>query len=69
MTQDGEPHQRLPVLVGPAKGTGISCLTPTLWVLLSNYGIARRFTSVDGKIRKIHYDDSNWSMSANVQLD
>lgn len=59
-------------LDGPDKGTGISCLTPTLWAvasLLSDYGMARCYYLVDGNIREVQYDGSNWSVIGNVQLD
>ncbi|KAF3075905.1 hypothetical protein CFAM422_001637 [Trichoderma lentiforme] len=58
-------------LGGPDKGTGISCLTPTLWAvasLLSDYGMARCYYLVDGNIREVQYDGSNWSVIGNVQL-
>lgn len=59
-------------LGSPDKGTGISCLTPTLWAvasLLSDYGMARCYYLVDGNIREIQYDGSNWSVIGNVQID
>ncbi|KAK0761409.1 hypothetical protein N5P37_006359 [Trichoderma harzianum] len=59
-------------LGGPDKGTGISCLAPTLWAvasLLSDYGMARCYYLVDGEIREVQYDGSNWSVIGNVQLD
>ncbi|EHK18003.1 uncharacterized protein TRIVIDRAFT_226121 [Trichoderma virens Gv29-8] len=59
-------------LGSPDKGTGISCLTPTLWAvasLLSDYGMARCYYLVDGQIREVQYDGSNWSVIGNVQLD
>ncbi|KAH0526808.1 hypothetical protein TsFJ059_010089 [Trichoderma semiorbis] len=59
-------------LGNPDKGTGISCLTPTLWAvasLLSDYGMARCYYLVDGNIREVQYDGSNWSVIGNVQLN
>ncbi|KAJ4854846.1 uncharacterized protein T069G_10404 [Trichoderma breve] len=63
----------MPASLGsPDKGTGISCLTPTLWAvasLLSDYGMARCYYLVDGNIREVQYDGSNWSVIGNVQID
>ncbi|KAL7932961.1 hypothetical protein V8C35DRAFT_66923 [Trichoderma chlorosporum] len=59
-------------LGSPDKGTSISCLTPTLWAvasLPSNYGMARCYYLVDGNIREVQYDGSNWSVIGNIQLD
>ncbi|OTA08629.1 hypothetical protein A9Z42_0003280 [Trichoderma parareesei] len=56
----------------PDNGTDISCLTPTIWSvtsLQSDYGMARCYCLVDGHIREVHYDGSNWSVIGNVQLD
>ncbi|KAL7952733.1 hypothetical protein V8C34DRAFT_298705 [Trichoderma compactum] len=62
-----------PLALGnPDKGTGISCLTPTLWAvasLFSDCGMARCYYLVDGNIREVQYDGSNWSLLGNVQLD
>ncbi|KAL7942615.1 hypothetical protein V8C42DRAFT_354739 [Trichoderma barbatum] len=59
-------------LGSPDNGTGIPCLTPTLWAvasLLPDYGMARCYYLVDGQIREVQYDGSNWSMIGNVQLE
>ncbi|UKZ59501.1 uncharacterized protein TrAtP1_000803 [Trichoderma atroviride] len=53
----------------PDKGTGISCLTPTLWAVGSlqpGYSMARCYYLVEGRIREIQYDGSNWSVVGNV---
>ncbi|PNP47474.1 hypothetical protein TGAMA5MH_01295 [Trichoderma gamsii] len=53
----------------PDKGTGITCLTPTLWAVGSlqpGYSMARCYYLVDGRIREIQYDGSNWSVVGNV---
>ncbi|PTB76445.1 hypothetical protein M440DRAFT_1333822 [Trichoderma longibrachiatum ATCC 18648] len=53
-------------------GTDIACLTPTIWSvtsLQSSYGMARCYYLVNGHIREVHYDGSNWSVIGNVQLD
>ncbi|KAH0490997.1 hypothetical protein TgHK011_002443 [Trichoderma gracile] len=57
-------------LGSPDNGTDISCLTPTIWSatsLQSDYGMARCYYLVDGQIREVHYDGSNWSVIGNVQ--
>lgn len=59
-------------LGSPDNGTDISCLTPTIWSvtsLQSDYGMARCYYLVDGHIREVHYDGSNWSVIGNVQMD
>jgi hypothetical protein len=56
----------------PDNGTGISCLTATLWTvasLPSDYSTARCYYLVDGQIREMQYDGSNWVAIGNVQLD
>ncbi|KAL9488804.1 hypothetical protein ACSS6W_001081 [Trichoderma asperelloides] len=56
----------------PDNGTGISCLTTTLWTvasLPSDYSTARCYYLVDGQIREVQYDGSNWLVIGNVQLD
>ncbi|KAL7924018.1 hypothetical protein ACQKWADRAFT_288555 [Trichoderma austrokoningii] len=53
----------------PDKGTGISCLTPTVWAvgsLQSGYSMARCYYLIDGRIREIQYDGSSWSVVGNV---
>ncbi|KAL7902196.1 hypothetical protein HDV63DRAFT_361023 [Trichoderma sp. SZMC 28014] len=53
----------------PDKGTGITCLTPTLFAVGSlqpGYSMARCYYLVDGRIREIQYDGSNWSVVGNV---
>lgn len=50
-------------LGGPDNGTGISCLTATLWTVgsaPSDYSTARCYYLVDGHIREVPYDGSNW---------
>ncbi|KAL7804740.1 hypothetical protein V8C44DRAFT_342808 [Trichoderma aethiopicum] len=63
----------MPASLGrPDNGTDIACLTPTIWSvtsLQSNYGMARCYYLVDGCIREVHYDGSNWSVIGNVRLD
>ncbi|KAL6872827.1 hypothetical protein J3F83DRAFT_731110 [Trichoderma novae-zelandiae] len=59
-------------LGSPDNGTDISCLTPTIWSLtslLSDYGMARCYYLVEGHIREVQYDGSNWSVIGNVQVD
>ncbi|KAL7893630.1 hypothetical protein HDV63DRAFT_183290 [Trichoderma sp. SZMC 28014] len=62
-----------PTFLGrPDNGTGISCLTATLWTvasLPSDYSTARCYYLVDGQIREVQYDGSNWLVIGNVQLD
>jgi hypothetical protein len=56
-------------LGSPDKGTGITCLTPTLWgegSLQPGYSMARCYYLIDGHIREIQYDGSNWSVAGNV---
>lgn len=59
-----------PVSLGiPDKGTGITCLTPTLWAVGSlqpGYSMARCYYLIGGRIREIQYDGSNWSVVGNV---
>ncbi|KAL6898211.1 hypothetical protein GGI43DRAFT_428447 [Trichoderma evansii] len=63
----------MPTSLGrPDNGTGISCLTATLWTvasLPSDYSTARCYYLVDGQIREVQYDGSNWLVIGNVQLD
>lgn len=62
-----------PTFLGrPDHGTGISCLTATLWTvasLPSDYSTARCYYLVDGQIREVQYDGSNWVVIGNVQLN
>ncbi|KAK6448336.1 hypothetical protein FP744_10004586 [Trichoderma asperellum] len=53
----------------PDSGTGITCLTPTVWAVGSlqpGYSMARCYYLIDGRIREIQYDGSNWSVVGNV---
>ncbi|KAM0260397.1 hypothetical protein ACHAQJ_002799 [Trichoderma viride] len=55
----------------PDSGTGIACLTPTIWSIVTlqpEYGMARCYYLVDRQIREVRYDGSNWSVVGNVQL-
>jgi hypothetical protein len=55
----------------PDKGTGITCLTPTIWAIVTlqpEYGMARCYYLVNKQIREVRYDGSTWSVVGNVQL-
>ncbi|PNP41792.1 hypothetical protein TGAMA5MH_06385 [Trichoderma gamsii] len=62
-----------PTFLGrPDNGTGISCLTATLWTvasLPSDYSTARCYYLMNGQIREVKYDGSNWAVIGNVLLD
>ncbi|KAK1254112.1 hypothetical protein MKX08_008107 [Trichoderma sp. CBMAI-0020] len=55
----------------PDKGTDITCLMPSAFSftpLQSKYDMARCYYLVDGRIREVKYDGSNWSVVGNVPL-
>ncbi|KAL7895910.1 hypothetical protein HDV64DRAFT_255974, partial [Trichoderma sp. TUCIM 5745] len=55
----------------PDKGTDITCLTPSAFSytpIQSKYDMARCYYLVDGRIREVKYDGSNWSVVGNVPL-
>ncbi|PTB38099.1 hypothetical protein M441DRAFT_29503 [Trichoderma asperellum CBS 433.97] len=55
----------------PDKGTDIACLTPSAYSLTPlqpKYDMARCYYLVDGRIREVKYDGSNWSVIGNVPL-